>query len=149
MTYPLSYAIMIFLIELKLWRTSMSQGTEFLTLINEKLKHKIQEVNHALLEGQKEIESMHTYYWDNYTEMDQYGYENFDNQQALFQQVNANQEQFIYRQRLEKMIDSPFFGRVDFCYEGEEEPEQFYIGIGNFSEKTGHVLSLIHIFRRR
>ena len=40
----------------------MSQGTEFLTLINEKLKHKIQEVNHALLEGQKEIESMHTYY---------------------------------------------------------------------------------------
>lgn len=139
MTYPLSYAIMIFLIELKLWRTSMSQGTEFLTLINEKLKHKIQEVNHALLEGQKEIESMHTYYWDNYTEMDQYGYENFDNQQALFQQVNANQEQFIYRQRLEKMIDSPFFGRVDFCYEGEEEPEQFYIGIGNFSEKTGHV----------
>ena len=117
----------------------MSQGTEFLTLINEKLKHKIQEVNHALLEGQKEIESMHTYYWDNYTEMDQYGYENFDNQQALFQQVNANQEQFIYRQRLEKMIDSPFFGRVDFCYEGEEEPEQFYIGIGNFSEKTGHV----------
>lgn len=117
----------------------MSQGTEFLTLINEKLKHKIQEVNHALSEGQKEIESMHTYYWDNYTEMDQYGYENFDNQQALFQQVNANQEQFAYRQRLEKMIDSPFFGRVDFCYEGEEEPEQFYIGIGNFSEKTGHV----------
>lgn len=117
----------------------MSQGTEFLTLINEKLKHKIQEVNHALSEGQKEIESMHIYYWDNYTEMDQYGYENFDNQQALFQQVNANQEQFAYRQRLEKMIDSPFFGRVDFCYEGEEEPEQFYIGIGNFSEKTGHV----------
>ena len=117
----------------------MSQGTEFLTLINEKLKHKIQEVNHALSEGQKEIESMHTYYWDNYTEMDQYGYENFDNQQALFQQVNANQEQFIYRQRLEKMMDSPFFGRVDFCYEGEKEPEQFYIGIGNFSEKTGHV----------
>lgn len=117
----------------------MSQGTEFLTLINEKLKHKIQEVNYVLSEGQKEIESMHTYYWDNYTEMDQYGYENFDNQQALFQQVNANQEHLVYRQRLEKMIDSPFFGRVDFCYEGEEEPEQFYIGIGNFSEKTGHV----------
>ena len=37
------------------------------------------------------------------------------------------------------MTDSPFFGRVDFCYEGEDEPEQFYIGIGNFSEKTGHV----------
>ncbi len=26
---------------------------------------------------------MHEYYWENYTEMDQYGYENYDNQQAL------------------------------------------------------------------
>lgn len=130
---------MIFLKDLEIRRTTMSEGTEFLTLINEKLKYKIQEVNDILFEGQKEIENMHTYYWDNYTEMDQYGYENFDNQQVLFQQLNANQEQLLYRQRLEKMLDSPFFGRVDFCYEGEEEPEQFYIGIGNFSEKTGQV----------
>ena len=50
MTYFSSYAIIISLIKLKLWRISMSQGTEFLTLINEKLKHKIQEVNHALSE---------------------------------------------------------------------------------------------------
>ncbi len=35
------------------------------------------------------------------------------------------------------MIDSPFFGRVDFCYEGEDEAEIFYIGIGNFAERTG------------
>lgn len=118
----------------------MSQGTEFLTLINEKLKHKIQEVNHALLEGQKEIESMHTYYWDNYTEMDQYGYENFDNQQALFQQVNANQEQFIYRQRLEKMIDSPFFGRVDFCYEGKRNRSSFISELETFLKKQGMFL---------
>ena len=27
---------------------------------------------------------MNEYYWENYTEMDEYGYENYDNQQALF-----------------------------------------------------------------
>lgn len=124
----------------------MSQGTEFLTLINEKLKHKIQEVNHALLEGQKEIESMHTYYWDNYTEMDQYGYENFDNQQALFRQMNANEEQFLLRKRFKKMMDSPFFGRVDFRYDGDDEPELFYIGIGNLSERAGS-LPLVYDWR--
>lgn len=75
---------------------------------------------------------MHEYYWENYTEMDQYGYEDYDNQQALFQQVNANQQQLLLKQRFTKMMDSPFFGRVDFVYEGEEEPETFYIGIGNF-----------------
>ena len=36
------------------------------------------------------------------------------------------------------MLDSPFFGRVDFVFEGDEEPEIFYIGIGNFAEEAGH-----------
>ncbi len=35
---------------------------------------------------------MHEYYWENYTEMDQYGYENFDNQQALLHEINASNE---------------------------------------------------------
>ena len=33
---------------------------------------------------------MNEYYWENYTEMDEYGYENYDNQQALLHQVNAS-----------------------------------------------------------
>ena len=58
---------------------------------------------------------MHEYYWENYTEMDEYGYENYDNQQALFHQMHANEEQFLLRKRFKKMLDSPFFGRVDLC----------------------------------
>ena len=88
---------------------------------------------------QKDIAGMNEYYWENYTEMDQYGYENFDNQQALLQQVGANQENLKYRQRLRKMLDSPFFGSVEFVYEDEEEPEEFFIGIGNFAEARGKV----------
>ena len=94
----------------------MSQGTEFLTLINEKLKHKIQEVNHALLEGQKEIESMHTYYWDNYTEMDQYGYENFDNQQALFQQGHHIILVFLRGQTEKGSADMGSHSEIDFVF---------------------------------
>ena len=62
---------------------------------------------------------MHAYYWENYTEMDQYGYEDYDNQQELLHQVNANQEKWMQKHRYEKMIASPFFGRVDFICEGE------------------------------
>lgn len=117
----------------------MCEGKKYLDFVTGKLKDRIHEVKASLAEGQKEIQDMHTYYWENYTEMDQYGYENFDNQQALLHQVNANQEQSFLLHRLEKMLDSPFFGRVDFRYEGEEEPETFYIGIGNFAQKAGHV----------
>lgn len=112
-------------------------GTVFLEQLKEKLKNRIEELDTVILEGQKDVENMHEYYWENYTEMDEYGYENYDNQQALFQQVNANQEKQMLRHQFKRMMDNPFFGRVDFIYEGEEEAESFYIGIGNFAERTG------------
>ena len=80
---------------------------------------------------------MHEYYWENYAEMDQYGYEDYDNRQALLQQSNANDEKQKLKHRFERMLDAPFFGRVDFAFEDEEEAERFYIGIGNFAERAG------------
>lgn len=117
----------------------MSRGTEYLTFVTDLLKKRILEIGEKIQAVQKDIEGMHDYYWENYTEMDQYGYEDFDNQQALLSQVNANKENLKMHHRMKKMLDSPFFGSVDFVYEGEEEPEVFYIGIGNFSENTGRV----------
>ena len=70
----------------------MSRGTEYLNFVTEKLNNKIREVGKKIEEVQQDIEGMHDYYWENYTEMDQYGYENFDNQQALLTQINANTE---------------------------------------------------------
>ena len=112
-------------------------GTLFLKDVREKIRLRLEEIKQSLDEGQKEIENMHEYYWENYTEMDQYGYEDYDNQQALLNQVNANQDRLALKHRFERMADSPFFGRVDFVFDGEDEAEPFYIGIGNFAEKTG------------
>ena len=114
-------------------------GRIFLQIMIDKIKKRLEEISSSIREGEKDIAQMHEYYWENYTEMDQYGYEDYDNQQALLSRVNANQESLKQRSRLKKMADSPFFGRVDFLYEGEEEPESFYIGIGNFSEGPGSV----------
>ena len=117
----------------------MTRGTEFLNEVTEKLRKKIREIGETIQTVRKDIEGMNEYYWENYTEMDQYGYENFDNQQALLAQVNANQENQRMKSRLLKMLDSPFFGSVNFIYDGEEEAETFYIGIGNFAEERGRV----------
>lgn len=114
-------------------------GKLFLAEVSEKLQERLALLADTLLAGQQEIENMHSYYWENYTEMDQYGYEDFDNQQALLHQINANNEAQLLYQRFQKMLDAPFFGRVDFVYDGEEDAEVFYIGIGNFAERTGEV----------
>ena len=75
--------------------TDQKNGQEYLSFVLEKLQARLAEISQSLLDGQKEIENMHDYYWQNYTEMDQYGYEDYDNQQALLHQVNANQEQLL------------------------------------------------------
>ena len=82
-------------------------GEAFLTFVTDKLKTRIAHISESILEGQKDIEGMHEYYWENYTEMDQYGYENFDNQQALLHQINANEQQIHLRKRFRKMLDLP------------------------------------------
>ena len=74
--------------------TDQKNGQEYLSFVLEKLQARLAEISQSLLDGQKEIENMHDYYWQNYTEMDQYGYEDYDNQQALLHQVNANQGSF-------------------------------------------------------
>ena len=110
---------------------------QFLKEITDCLQQKIKELDEDLSAGQQEIKNMHEYYWENYTEMDEYGYENYDNQQALLHQAHANEEKLSKRKRLTKMLETPFFGRVDFRYDGEEESETFYIGIGNFAPRAG------------
>lgn len=113
------------------------EGAEFLEAVLQKLTIRLREIEKDLSEGQKEIENMHEYYWENYTEMDQYGYEDYDNRQALLQQSNANDEKRKLKHRFQRMLDAPFFGRVDFVFEDEEETQAFYIGIGNFAERAG------------
>ena len=125
---------------------AVKNGREYLTHVTETLRHRITQLNDSIEAGQKEIEGMHEYYWENYTEIDQYGYENFDNQQALLHEINASNEKIELRRRFRKMMDSPFFGRVDFCYEGDYEPEIFYIGIANLAEENGG-LPLIYDWR--
>lgn len=120
-------------------QNKMSRGKEYLTFIIDRLKVRIRELNETIQEGIKDIEGMNEYYWENYTEMDEYGYENYDNQQALLARVGANQENLKTQHRLKRMLGDPFFGSVDFVYNGEDEPETFYIGIGNFAEKRGNI----------
>ena len=117
----------------------MEENQKFLEDVLGKIRVRLAELEESMAAGQREVEAMHEYYWENYTEMDEYGYENFDNQQALLTQVNANAEKHSLHVRYKRLLDSPYFGRVDFIYEGEDEPEVFYIGIGSFSPKKGGV----------
>ena len=46
----------------------MKDQTAYLEFVLEKLRERIQKISLSLAEGEKEIEGMHEYYWENYTE---------------------------------------------------------------------------------
>ena len=135
-------------------------GKLFLAEVSDKLRDRLTKLAETLLAGQQEIENMHAYYWENYTEMDQYGYEDFDNQQALLHQINANNESQLLYQRFQKMADAPFFGRVDFLYDGDEEADPFVPTVrdgkvyargsaDNKSPLMAHLKALEYFIRRK
>lgn len=98
------------------------------------LHKRIAEIDKKIEGNEKDIASMQEYVWENYAEFDEYGYETYDNSAAYKSRVKEKGEYQKERLRYERMLSSPYFGRVDFCYEGEDAPETYYIGIGNLSK---------------
>ncbi len=104
-----------------------------------KIKEKMQLVESDIEYNSEEIQKMNDYYWESYTEFDEYGYENYDNKQNMLNKVNEKADRIREHYRYKKMVNSPYFARVDFTYEGENEPERYYIGIGSFAEKSSDI----------
>lgn len=111
----------------------------YLDKVIERLKIKIHEIDKNIENIDEEIQKMDEYYWENYNEFDEYGYENYDNSQNRQVKVNENDAKEKEKIRYLKMLNSPYFARIDFIYDGEEEPESYYIGIGSFSEKASGI----------
>lgn len=106
----------------------------YLSLTLETLWQKIREIQAKIAGNEKDIENMHDYFWENYAEFDEYGYEIYDNNNALKSRFREREAYQKEKMRYERMLDSPYFGRVDFCYEGEDASEVYYIGIGNLAK---------------
>jgi len=80
-----------------------------------------------------EITKMQEYFWESYTEYDEWGYEKYDNDRTFREEAEAHKELVQKYTRYLKMMDSPYFAAITFRYDGEEEEETYYIGIGDFS----------------
>ncbi len=108
---------------------------EHLTMVLSKLDTAIDELLAHLTAKQQEIVKMKQYYWDSVNEFDEFKYEDLANRQMIDAEIDAAQEGSVKLHLYRRLKDSPYFGRIDFCYEGEDTPETYYIGVGNFSPR--------------
>ncbi len=112
---------------------------EHLDQIKGKLTDAIDDLNKTLGDMQSEIVKMKKYFWENTSEFDEFGYEQYTNREMIQSELNSAEERLHKRQLYEKMLLSPYFARIDFCYEGEARPDAFYIGIASFLPKKSYL----------
>lgn len=112
------------------------QEEQYLKQTMEVIQENLAAVTEKMGDNAKDMDTMNEYFWENYAEFDEYGYEMYDNKQALKTRLSQQETYAKERTRYQKMLDAPYFGRVDFCYEGDSEAEIYYIGVGNLAK--GH-----------
>jgi DNA helicase-2/ATP-dependent DNA helicase PcrA len=108
---------------------------EHLSMILTKIGTEVDALEESLEDKQKEIIKLKRDYWDSLNEIHEMGYEAKTNRQNIEDTVNTADERLQQLHLYQKMQDSPYFGRIDFIYDGEVEAETYYIGIGSFYPK--------------
>lgn len=122
-------------IKTELQELSMEKERQYLSFVIEEIHAKLQALRVKMGENAKDLESMNDYFWESYGEFDEYGYEMYDNKMALKTRLTQQEEYAKDVARYKRMLDAPYFGRIDFCYEGDREAEAYYIGVGNLTRE--------------
>lgn len=60
--------------------------------------------------------------------------------------VMLGERAVLTRERVERLLQSPYFGRVDFCRTPDEDSSEFYIGVHNFFDPETHEIR-VHDWR--
>lgn len=119
---------------------------EYLQLIEGKLSAAIEELKGEMKLNDRDIAQLQELYWENFSDFDEYGYEEYENRQQMFNHANQRSMNMKTLHMYKQMQDSPYFARVDFIFDGEDEEECCYIGIGNFADEKGS-MPLIYDWR--
>lgn len=109
------------------------------------LKKAHQELSEGINNQDQHFKELQKYTVDYKSELDKF--EIYDYQQTLNMIDKQGYAQVIEREQIKKLIESPYFGRFDFMYDGEEpdDAESFYIGRFGFRDEEG--TSLIYDWR--
>lgn len=104
----------------------------------EHIDHTLKKIDTALTKTREDVLRLDQEYRDAKKYMADYrnemdGHEKLQNEQLLNQTDRTGVFAVEVREKLEKLKESPYFARIDFVSDGEEEAETFYIGRFGFT----------------
>ena len=110
----------------------------YLDTIIEKLNDYLDTLDKKVKLYEDEFKESKKYLYENRGDMD--AMEIFSNEKSISQIVSSGE--FISKQKtkIESLINTPYFARIDFRYDDEDEIEKIYIGRNAFIDKFGDML---------
>lgn len=116
----------------------LSDEIEHLNMIMEKLEDSLEELNQSVSRYEVEFKESMKDLWKNRSDMD--SMEIFSNEQSIGRNVNLGEFTVKRREMIEKLMDSPYFARIDFRPNDEGGAEPFYIGRFSYVDQKGNML---------
>lgn len=117
----------------------------YLEEIIDLLKYKLDTETEKLADQKVDLIAARREMWENTT----HSSSDFDKLSDLNQYLSALQSQtFSYTElekriaKYEKMIDTPYFSRIDFTEEGYDDTEKIYIGLFNLMDENTHEIKI-------
>ena len=116
----------------------------YLDEIINKLETAYVEVGENVNDQHKQLKEQKNYLYENKTGMD--AAEKAAVKQSVNMRAISGEAAKAFRERLQKLIKTPYFGRIDFKEDGSNQSEPLYVGIHSFSDEETNA-TLIHDWR--
>ncbi len=118
----------------------MFNGTEaeerrYLEVIMAKLHQALKEMDDKISSTYEAVIEAKKYLWDNAALLDPA--ERAANRVDVSLTIDMGEKAIVKRRRVQKLLQSPYFGRVDFKEGQQTRPDSFYIGVHSFTEDNG------------
>lgn len=115
-----------------MFNESETEEKKYLEAILVKLREASQELDLKMSDYSKVIQETKKYIWENISQFD--SVEKAANRLSVHQSVDSAEDAAAEQRQIFKLINSPYFGRIDFIRNDEVIEKSFYIGIHAFAD---------------
>ncbi len=125
-------------------KKSEEQEREYLEEVKKKLKGALSDIDRKVSGYISDLQEQKTYLYENKTGMDRM--EKVAARQSVTASVITGEAALERKKRIQKLLQSPYFGRFDFRENGKKQPFQVYVGVHAFFDEEDKV-NLVHDWR--
>lgn len=117
---------------------TMTNENSYLAIVTKKITAQIQELETTVDTNEQAYKEIKKYTVDYKNELDKYEVYNHQQNLSFIDKRNTFETNRIAK--LSYLQETPYFSRIDFQFDGEEEAEKFYIGRYGFVDNYGQQL---------